>query len=296
VGNDTKPVTSAGIVTPAVGTFGPGQGTFAVEVVNRNAAKVPNMTVTTSGTRVFSDFTNSLGCAVFGYIPVGAYTGTASASGWVDRDGNPTANGSATVSQGNVSTVQLIYDVAGSLAVTLDGAAPSGTRLNVNQPAFPTPRTLTSTLTAGQTTVPTIGSLFPFATSPYNAYVGSCSDTNPSNYTSQSAASTLVSPGSPATALSVHLPPITVNVKKSGNNLTTAANVKITSTTSGCTEVSTGLTNATGSLTVPMPYGHYLVCADQGGRKATQTTTNNVSAGVTAPDVNITNTSTLGTC
>jgi hypothetical protein len=113
--------------------------------VDRNAAKVPNMPVTTSGTRVFSDLTNTLGCAVFGYIPIGGYTGTATSAGWVDRDGNPTATGSATVSQGNVSTVQLTYDVAGSLAVTLDGAAPTGAKLNVSQPAFVTPHTLNPT-------------------------------------------------------------------------------------------------------------------------------------------------------
>ena len=205
VGSDIAPVTSAGIVTPSVGTFGPGLGTFTVEVVDRNAAKVPNMPVTTSGTRVFSDLTNSLGCAVFGYIPIGAYTGTATVAGWVDRDGNPTATGSATVSQGNVSTVQLTYDVAGSLAVTLDGAAPIGAKLNVSQPAFVTPHTLTPAITAGQTAVPTIGSLFPFKISPYNAYVGSCSDADPSKY-SQPVASTLVTPGSPATPLTVHLP------------------------------------------------------------------------------------------
>jgi len=281
VGTDIAPVTSAGIVTPAVGAFGAGLGTFTVEVVDRNAAKVPNMPVTTSGTRVFSDLTNTLGCAVFGYIPVGGYTGTATAAGWVDRDGNPTATGSATVSQGNVSTVQLTYDVAGSLAVTLDGAAPANAKLNVSQPAFVTPHTLTPAITAGQTTVPTIGSLFPFKTSPYNAYVGSCADADPSKY-SQPVASTLVTPGSPATPLAVHLPPVTVTVKKSGV-VQSGANVKISSTVSGCTEIATGTTDASGVLVVPMPYGHYAVCARNAAtNKATVNVNNTTSAGVAA--------------
>jgi Tfp pilus assembly protein PilV len=291
VGTDTAPVTSAGIVTPAVGTFGPGLGTFAVEVVDRNNAKVPNMTVTTSGTRVFSDLTNSLGCAVFGYVPIGGYTGTAVANGWVDRDGNATASGSATVSQGNVSTVQLTYDVAGSLAVTLDGPAPTGAKLNVSQPSFVTPHTLTPAITAGQTALPVIGSLFPFKTSPYNAYVGSCADADPTSYT-QPVASTLVTPGNPATPLDVHLPRMAVTVTKSGSALTTAANVKITSTVSGCTESFTGPTSATGLLTVPMPYGHYLVCADQAGKKATTGTilspVKNIVTGGVSATVNIT--------
>lgn len=287
VGTDTEPVVSRGLVTPAVGTFGPGQGTFSAEVVDRNAAKVPNMTVTTSGTRVLSDLTNSLGCAVFGYIPVGGYTGTASAAGWVDRDGNPTASGSATVSQGNVSSVQLTYDVAGSLAVTLDGAAPTGTKLNINQPAFPTPRTLTSPITPGQTTIPPVGNLFPFAASTYTAYVGSCADNKPGNY-SQPVASKLVTPGAPATALAVHLPTIKVTVKK-GTPVVPNANVKIYSTVSGCTETWTGTADATGKVTVPMPFGHYRVCADDKvNRKATSATLNNITSAGPSVTVNIT--------
>ncbi len=303
VGTDIKPVTSAGIVTPAVGAFGPGLGTLSVSVVDRNGAPVPNMLVTTSGTKVLSDYTNSLGCAVFGYIPIGGYTATASAGNWVDGDGNPTASASATVSQGTVASVEMSYDQSGGLAVTLDGPAPAGTRLNVGQPGFPTPHTVTSTVAKDATTLPVIGSLFPFAISPYNAYLGSCSDTDPSKYT-QPVASTLVAPGATA-PLSVHLPPVKVKVTRNGAALTTAANVKITSTTSGCTEVQTDPTNTSGVVAVPMPYGHYKVCADlalaTNNRYVTTTTTvNNVaSAGVTVPTININTVaplSPLGTC
>ena len=159
---------------------------------------------------------------MFGYIPIGGYTGTATSAGWVDRDGNPTATGSATVSQGNVSTVQLTYDVAGSLAVTLDGAAPAGTKLNVSQPGFVTPHTLTPTITAGETTVPTIGSLFPFKISPYNAYVGSCSDADPQQVHPTGGLDARDS-GLARDALGVHLPRIAVTVTESGSALTTAA-------------------------------------------------------------------------
>ena len=264
VGSDTAPVTSAGIVTPSVGTFGPGLGTFTVEVVDRNAAKVPNVPVTTSGTRVFSDLTNSLGCAVFGYIPIGAYTGTATAAGWVDRDGNPTATGSATVSQGNVSTVQLTYDVAGSLAVTLDGAAPVGAKLNVSQPAFVTPHTLTPTITAGQTAVPTIGSLFPFKTSPYNAYVGSCSDADPSKY-SQPVASTLVTPGSPATPLTVHLPRMRSRSPE-GQRSDQRRQREDHLDRHRLRRILRRNDVDQWRLIVPMPYGHYVVCATRNAK------------------------------
>jgi type II secretory pathway pseudopilin PulG len=294
VGTDTKPVVSRGIVTPAVGTFGAGLGTFTVQVVDRNDAKVSNMNVSTSGTRVLSDLTNSLGCAIFGYVPIGPYTGTASATGWVDRDGNPTASASATVTQGTVAMVQVVYDQAGSLAVTLDADAPQpgGTRLNISQPAFPTPRTLTPAIGAGNDAL-TINNLFPFATSRYNVYAGTCTDADPSRYTGETVPSTLVTPGNPATPLSVHLPRITVNVKKGG--LAQAATVRVASTVSGCgADVGTASTDpTTGQAVIPMPYGHYTICAvNSAGNKATVGTVftpvnNTASAGVTAPQVNL---------
>jgi Tfp pilus assembly protein PilV len=298
VGTDTKPVVARGIVTPDVGTFGAGLGTFAVQVVDRNGANVPNMNVATSGTSVYSDLTNGLGCAVFGYIPIGPYTGTASATGWVDRDGNPTSSNSGTVTQGTVTMVQVVYDQAGSLAVTLDGAAPqpNGVKLNVSQPAFFTPHTLTPSIAAQQSTL-TINNLFPFASSKYNVYAGSCADADPSSssYTSQTVPSTLVTPGSPATPLTVHLPQMQITVKKNGVALTSAANVRITSTVGGCgSDTFYGPTSPTGSLTVPMPYGHYTVCADQGGKEAVSPTQTNTGASITVPVINITNTN--GSC
>jgi hypothetical protein len=61
--------------------------------------------------------------------------------------------------------------------------------------------------------------------------------------------------------------------------------VKISSTVSGCNEVATGTTNASGVLVVPMPYGHYAVCARNAAtNKATVSPVNNiVSAGVAVP-------------
>ena len=74
--------------------------------------------------------------------------------------------------------------------------------------------------------------------------------------------------------------------------------MKITSTVPGCAESFTGPTSPSGLLTVPMPYGHYVVCADQAGKKATTGTTtspvkNIVTGGVSAA-VDIT--TTLGSC
>jgi hypothetical protein len=91
-----------------------------------------------------------------------------------------------------------------------------------------------------------------------------------------------VTPGSPATPLTVHMPPITVTVKQ-GTTPQNNANVKISSTVSGCTEIATGTTDASGVLVVPMPYGHYAVCARNAAtNKATVNVNNTTSAGVAA--------------
>jgi Tfp pilus assembly protein PilV len=291
VGTDTKPVVQRGIVTPAVGTFGPGLGTFAVQVIDRNRNPVPNILVTTSGPKVLSDYTNSLGCVVFGYIPIGSYEGTASNPGWVDQDLNTTAKASGTVNQGQVTLVQVTYDQAGSLDVTLDGAAPQNSSLYVAQPGFITPRTLTFPLTAGTTAPADITGLFPFATSKYAAYVGSCSNSDPGGYSGQTAASALVAPGLPAAPLTVHLPPIVATVKK-GSAALSGANVKITSTDTGCTDTGTGITDASGMVTIPMPYGHYRVCANDQAtptkNKFTVTGVNNVAAAGPSPQPTVT--------
>jgi hypothetical protein len=43
-----------------------------------------------------------------------------------------------------------------------------------------------------------------------------------------------------------------------------------------------------------MPYGHYTVCADQGGKEAVSPTQTNTGASITVPVINITNTN--GSC
>jgi Tfp pilus assembly protein PilV len=255
VGTSMKPIVERGIVAPPV-SFGAGLGTLTVLVQDHDNKPVPGMSVTVqkSGSPARSDVTNDLGCAVFGYIPIGAYTVTATRQYWVDRDGNASATGSTTVTQGNVSTVPLTYDWAGSINTTLDGAAPTNLKLTVT-PAARAARF--ADVVPGSTSASATG-LFPF-TEPYSVFAGSCSDANPSSY-GGSVPTAMVSPGQPTTLSSVlPLPRIRITLQKNGSAYTNAA-VKITSTISGCTETTTIPPN--GLLTVPMPYGHYRVCAD----------------------------------
>ena len=59
-----------------------------------------------------SQLTDSNGCAFFGYEPVGGYNVTASASGYVDPNGNANATGTSSVGSQTVATLSLTYDLA----------------------------------------------------------------------------------------------------------------------------------------------------------------------------------------
>ena len=59
--------------------------------------------------------TNSAGCAIFAYVPVGAYTAKLDTAGWVDKGGNQNTTVGATVSQGTVNVKTLDYDQAASV-------------------------------------------------------------------------------------------------------------------------------------------------------------------------------------
>jgi Tfp pilus assembly protein PilV len=276
VGKDTQPVVVRGIVAPPVGSLGPNQGTLAVKVVDRNAAPVSGRQVTLTGTRSLTDVTNSLGCAVFGYIPAGSgtsYTVQLNSTGWVDQDDNQISTASPNVTPGSVTPVQMTYDQAGSIQVDLrdsGGAAPNPTPtlVSINNSLWPTPgaRRLPST---------TLTNLFPFATSPYSVYAGSC------NSAAVSTAPAPVLPAAPTTVV-VRVPTMTITVQNSAGTTATGATTGVTfsATGAGCTEKVARTTTTTGVVSVDLPYGPYQVCADEGGRyKLVTGLTNNASAG-----------------
>ena len=63
--------------------------------------------------------TDANGCAFFGYEPVGGYNVTASASGYVDPNGNANATGTSSVGSQTVATLSLTYDLAGQATAQL---------------------------------------------------------------------------------------------------------------------------------------------------------------------------------
>jgi Tfp pilus assembly protein PilV len=291
VGTATKPVTTQGLVSVPVGSFGPNQGTLTIKVIDRDGNPVKNMGVTASGPRALSDLTNDLGCAVFGFIPVGAYTAQLNTSPWVDIAGKQISTQSATVTAGTVSTKTMTYDLAAKIDATFidsSGAAVNtagATKLRMTNPAVATGFPDTD-VGVGQPGVSVI-SLFPF-NSAYVIYPGSCDKANPALYT-QPTATKLLDPGEDWTP-QLRLPTIKVTVKNSSGPMANApVRVRLTGTAAGCTADQALLdpvtTNASGVVSVPMPYGTYDVCARSGSQTGRVLAVANIAAAGAAPSV-----------
>ena len=109
-----NPVTETTLLTPAPGAFSATAGTAAVLVTDRLGNPRAGVNVALNGTASFSDTTNSLGCAVFGYIPSGAYTATISNMvAWVST---LPATSFATVAPGRTALVRMEVEPPASLS------------------------------------------------------------------------------------------------------------------------------------------------------------------------------------
>ena len=116
---NAKPFTMSSIVAPQ-----PGKGTLTALVRNAAGQPVVGLPVQAVGPTNDTKTTNSAGCAVFDESEAGSYKLRLDYTGWVDPDGNRLVEKSGTVSAGNLTTVEFLYDRAGSFPV-LGGHAPA---------------------------------------------------------------------------------------------------------------------------------------------------------------------------
>jgi prepilin-type N-terminal cleavage/methylation domain-containing protein len=277
-----KPPISDTVITPPVGTYDPNSGHVAVTVRDAAGQPQPSVPVTFAGGSVnATQNTTSDGCAFFAYEPAGSYTVTLSSPGYVSDQGVASPSTAATVVAGSTVPLQFQYDRAASIVATLQptGGAPLPT-----SPSIPVSLGNTHILPTGFKTVAgggatrTIGSLFPFADG-YAMWAGACSDADPQGIKPAGGpyypgatrdAAVAVTPGG-SSAGTVTLPALTVQT------LTTASlprpNVAVTAThvvpsgvtvdpscTSGAT-YALGTTDASGRITVGLPYGTWMLSA-----------------------------------
>ena len=284
------PVKMSSIVAPPVGAFAAGQGTLGVQVNGRNGVGVPGVPVTITGPATVSNPTNSAGCAIFAYVPIGSYTARVNSAGWVDRGGNQNASVGATVTAGKVVVASIVYDRAASVSVTFDTrdhtntvVPASSTQLSASNngvpagPFSPFARLRTFDAGAPALTIPAAG-LFPFADG-YGLFGGGCPGADPSNfetdqgydyYTTYPDEFVQTNPGLASAPAVVRLPSINLRVMYGVLPLPTTQNnsvrIRVESKSPDCDEVfdfAAPAADAQGWMSKPaLPFGDYEVCVD----------------------------------
>ena len=293
-------VDQASLVTPPPGSYGPNQGTVAVQVNDRAGAPITNATVNLSGTGSHSATTNSAGCAVFPFIQVGTYAAAVTFPTLVNWAGTTPPTGNTSANQGTVTLLALEVDRPTAFAVRfstlVNNVAPAAANVprsqwavvaNANLPS-PNTKTFEASPAGAANTVVNATGLFPF-TNGFNVYAGrgpdqgtsACPTNNPTTSPNTGTMGTLsVVPAGTTTTQSVTVRVPSINVRVLTTTTPTAnppgfngATVVIRNADTGCantfvnqtsSNVTYGSTTYVGALPLPgYPYGNYRLCAQR---------------------------------
>jgi Tfp pilus assembly protein PilV len=295
-----RTVKEVSLLTPAPGAFSDTMGTAAVKVSGRTGDAQSGVQVSLSGAGSFSTTTNSLGCAVFDFVPAGSYT--IQVSGLVNWAGESTA--SMTVAAGKTTLRQLEMEAPASLRANfeLPPAPTSG-------PAWPTPLVAqwasmtvsnaklpggTKSFTAGSPVTSIDGTgLFPFLDG-YGVYAGTCSRNNPAFHQSDyfqvsgGKGSALLDPAELLENVQVQMGTLRLTVRNSSNALVSGALVTVRQgdSAAGCNLnllMGTGTTDANGVATFVVPFGTYRLCASGPSNNNTRFRLSTTNGGSGAP-------------
>jgi hypothetical protein len=227
-------------------------------------------------------------------VPAATHTVTVSATGLVDRSGNPNISDSVDVVDGATTLDTIELEVPSTINVSFDTkvgsaqAVPAIARAaTVANPNLPSPGRKSTTLASWPASPNTISfaTLYPF-TGGYGTFAGDCAANDPTtydaNYYTANAGLVAVAPGG-TFPVTVRVPALNLAVKNSSGVPMANARVFVTPLDSGCgSTYPTQLTNAAGALPSPgYPFGRYFICAD-GANKRTFTALNNFTAAGTA--------------
>jgi hypothetical protein len=272
------------------------QGGATVQLVDRSGTTgVQGVPVALDQDASKNDTTDTNGCAQFGYLNGSSYTVTFSKAGYVDWNGvNVQANKAITVVPGRSTLTQFNYDLAGSITgVFADG---NGAAFNPANACCATAITVSNNAMSpvtkhSATSSVAVGSLFPFVSNPYKVWAGPCDQNDPTTW--QAPPTVTLAPGQAATP-TVREPKLAIQVNKSTGGGLSNARVLIKDT--GCNPVyayPAQPTNASGALTMYLPYGTYSICADNslaptlGNNKTSSTFVSQTPAGTTLPALTV---------
>jgi Tfp pilus assembly protein PilV len=270
-------VDQASLVTPPPGTYATGQGRAIVKVMARDQMPpVQPLTATLTGPANVTATTNSLGCAVFPFIPIGTYSASVSGGGYVDWEGAPAPTKPLTVTQSASTAVSFEMDRAAEIRATFDTVV-NGVTANAESRWLTVSNSkllLASKLFTAPTTAPdaepqvNATSLFPFMDG-YSVYPGQC----PAN--AAGAKPYNPTPGQILTVASpnkLRLPSINIHVVDSAATGNVNGATVMVEPADSCANVfptqTSTTTTAGGVAALPapgFPYGTYKLCAQLGG-------------------------------
>ncbi|MEA2474523.1 MAG: hypothetical protein QOE06_2438 [Thermoleophilaceae bacterium] len=288
-----RPVLVESIIAPPAGGLGGSRGNLAVQLVDQAGAPVVGIGVTVTPTEA-TQSTNSVGCAFFGHLPAGSASARFGRAGWVNPGGVTNVVLTAAVASGATSLSSTSYAQAADVTVRFDtinsGGALVPTKaqaIAVANAGLPAPGFRAFTAAAPRDSIDATG-LFPFA-SGYGVYAGTCAAANPTVYTpdywTRNSGFVTTGPGSHG-AVTVRMPSIRVAVRRSGA-IVNAAHVVVRAIGSGCTDSAIVTGDSQGNADVPMPFGPYAVCADNGTQKVSANVTNFQPAGTARTTLSI---------
>jgi prepilin-type N-terminal cleavage/methylation domain-containing protein len=261
------PVASQTLLTPPTGAYDPYDGHIAVQLYDRNAAPLAGQTVTLGGAGTGTQVTGDDGCAFFAFLNPGSYTLTLSTSGYVDRQLNQPSVTNLSVVAAQITKVQVDYDRAASLLVSV--TSPAG---SVVPDSFPL--TLANSNLAvgtkaftGSGISRTLSPLFPYAGG-YQVWTGECTDADPGTYSGGNRGPVLATDPGGSGSGTAALDALDVVVRSGSGTGTLTSNVTVVAehvNAVGCgavTLTSTAwVTNAAGTVRLALPYGLWRIRA-----------------------------------
>lgn len=272
-----KSITLNSIVAPSSGSLNPNNGALLFTVLNGQNQKVSGVAVSGTGAGTFSGTTDSNGCAAFFDLPVGNYTVTTKAPGFVDADGNPSPwTKTVGVETATTSPVQLLYDQPGSIEAKFkykEGSlfkTANADSIVVYNAGMPSGAESFWSPGKARVSAVTATSLFPFKESD-TVYPGYCEANLP---TEAAARGTVIVPSNGTGVTEIQMPWLNLKVLKGSSPATIVSGAKIVVTDENCivsgskvkreflsnNNGAMSLTGGTSAAEPALPWGTYTVC------------------------------------
>ncbi len=293
-----KPLKMSTLISPSNRSTSEGNGSLAVQIVDADGEGMEAVAVTLNGPENFTDTTDVNGCVGWGNLDAsGSWRVSFSKAGFVDANGNTAVDDTIALAGGATTTRQYRYDVAGfgkvlfrtrRIADTDEPTLQKNLTLANSEMASEKTLTFPDTNTWDGSAAPQVP-LFPFVSSPYAVYAGTCAAARPPASVTlgagQQAPSNLNITSSLTQTVFVFVPGLDIRVQNSSGVslanatvvVTDACGVRHTRTTAGPDGKLTG----PGQTGFPYFQTGGTICASFGGRKATlinQANTSYVSA------------------